>query len=874
MRTWLAWCRRLGTALGVRRRAVDLPREIESHLQLHIEDNLRAGMSPVEARREAILAFGEIETVKQDHWDGQTAPFVETVARDVRYAVRTLRRSPGFTLVAVLTLALGIGANTAVFAIIDAVLLRPLPFADPDRVVSIRGNQSLPNLDDIRARARSFQAVGGVVTPAVNLTGSGDPVQVIAGWCNADLFLAVGMSAAAGRVIAVDDDRPGAAPVVVLSDEFWHRQFAGTDILGRTLDLGGKPYTVIGVLRPRAWPSFRQPDVWLSLRVASPEAAPVRNLHFLETYLRLRPGVTIAQAQSEMNELDRVLEQQYPMENRGRHRVLMSPLERLAGSSRSSLLLLGGAASLVLLIAAANFGGLLLARSTSRRREIAIRASLGATRTQLVRHLFAEAMLISLVGGAAGVAIATECLLALPALSPPNLPRLADANVSSPVLLFAFAASVLTGLVFGLAPALRASRVTLVENLAPGGRSASAHATGLRTRRTLVVVQTALAIVLLVGAGLLVKSFWQLQTVDPGFRAPWPATVTMRIELPAAQYGDLLKQRLLRRELLDGLNSQTGVRAALVSELPMSGESQAQQFLIEGQPTPPAGDEPEVQSRTVDGDYFTLLSIPVPRGRSFAGSDRDGSPPVVLVNDSFVRRFLPDRSPRGVRVRWARESPPAWMTIVGVVGDVRHFGPTRGDEPAIYDLYSQTTAFWKRWMYLVVSADRPGLDPTSIVRATLARVDAGLPLTRVRRLADVVASAANAQRFLMLLLAVFAALALSLGGIGLYGLMAYAVTQRLPEMSVRMALGASRRAILRQVLWEGAKLTLIGGACGIVAAVLIGPLIAGLLFAVTVYDRTVLVTVALVMAGVTMLASYAPARRATRAEIVDALRGS
>ncbi len=498
--------------------------------------------------------------------------------QDVRHGLRALAKRPGFTAVAVLTLALGVGANTAIFSVVNAVLLRPLPYPEAERLVTLRSQESLPDLDDIRAQSKSFEAMGGAVMQAQDFTGQAEPLQVQAAMVNADLFKALGAEPAFGRTLSADDDRAGGERVVVLSHGFWQRHFGGDpSVVGRTIPLSGHDYTIIGVMRPDFQMPLENPDVLVALRVANPVAAEFRGVHFLRTYLRLKAGVSLAQAQSEIDNINGWLARQYPDENKERHRRLVPLQERVVGDARPALLILFGAVALMLLVACANFSSLLLARAASRRQELAVRAALGAGRAELVRQVVIESLLLSLLGGAVGLMLAGWGIDLLLALKPASLPLVAGVRVDASVLSFTLGVSVLTGLVFGLVPALSASRLDVNEALKEGGRG-GAGVVRHRVRSLLVVTETALALVLLVGAGLLVKGFWRLRSVEPGFDPE--NLLTMRVELPEARYEEIPKQTQFRRELLERLNSLPGVEAAMVSELPLSGDQLTHNFVI------------------------------------------------------------------------------------------------------------------------------------------------------------------------------------------------------------------------------------------------------------------------------------------------------
>ncbi|MGA9770169.1 MAG: ABC transporter permease [Blastocatellia bacterium] len=795
---------------------------------------------------------------------------METLFQDLRYGIRLLVKRPAFTAIAIITLALGIGANTAIFSVVNAVLLRPLPYPAPERLVTLRFNQSLPDLDDIKSQSQMFEHFGGVVMQALDYTGEAEPVQVQAALCNRDLFQALGAQPVIGRIISEDEDRYGAAPVVLLSHQFWQQHFGGdANVEGKAITLSGNSYTIIGVM-PAAFTMPREtPDIWAAVRVASP-AAKFRGVHFLRTYFRLKPGVSINQAQAEFEAIDRWLEQQYPDDNKGRQTALVSLHERVVGNTRPALLVLFGAVGLVFLIACANFANLLLARAASRQQEIVIRAAMGANRARLIRQMLTESVMLAVLGGACGLVLAMWGIDLLVALKPANLPRLSAIGIDLRVLGFTFAVSILTGVIFGLVPAISSSKLNLNDALKEGGRSTSASASRQLVRNLLVVSEIALALILLIGAGLLIKGFMLLWRVDPGFSAE--NMMTMRIELPETRYREIEKQMQFRQQMLDELNEQAGVQAAMVSELPLSGDSLTHNFLIEGRAAIAVGEAPELETRTVSRDYFDTMKIPLMRGRAFTTSDRAGAPMVGMVNESFVRQYFPDQEVIGARIRWARGNPPVWMTIIGVVSDVKHFGLNQPEQPAYYGLYEQLEMPWKRWMYVVARGDQAMETLARRVKSQIWKIDNRIPVTKVQTMSEVIAASVAEQRFNMLLLGLFAAVAMLLAGVGIYGVMSYSVTQRTHEIGVRMALGASSTDVLRMILGHGALVILAGLGLGLAGAFALTRLMSSLLYGVTATDPTTYTIISVALVAVALAACYIPARRATRVDPMIALR--
>jgi predicted permease len=848
----------------------DLHDEVHAFVELLAEEKLREGMTPEDARRAARMELGGIEQVKEDVREIRAGAWLDSLLRDVHYGARLLRNNPSFTAIAVLTLALGIGANTAIFSVVNAVLLRPLPYPDPGRLMTIESSQSLPDLDDIQKQSQSFEARGATTMQRLDYTGGTEPVQVFSINCNADLFGALRTQPALGRLLTANDDRYGAPGAVVLSHGFWIRQFgADPKIIGKSIPLSGNPYTVVGVLPANFWIPGPVGDVYASLRVVYPAAAQARGVHFLRTYLRLKPSVTLAQAQSEMDRTDESLARAYPDFNQNRHRRLMPLLEKVVGDSRAALLILFGAVGLVLMIACVNFASLLLARGASRQREIAIRAALGAGSRRLISQMLVESTMLSLAGGAAGILLAQVGIKSLLALAPENLPRLNAIGIDSQALAFTLGISILTGVLFGLLPASSAAQLNLGEGLKESGRTAAGSRTALRLRRLLVVSETVLAMLLLVGAGLLVRSFQRMQSVSPGFRSD--NILTMRVELPEARYEDALKQNPFRARLLNSLNSFPSVQAAMISELPMSGDYLTHDLSIEGRPVT-LGEEPEVQTRTILGDYFSIMGIPLLRGREFSGQDRENTPVVVVVNGTFVRNFFPNQDPLGARLAWSRDKPGSWKTVVGVVGDIKHFGLDQPEEPAVYDLYSQMDEPWKRWMSLVVRSPRDPGELTRQVEAQIWALDRGIPTTAVLTMKDVMDASVTPRKFNLTLMTIFACVALALAAIGIYGVVAYSVTQRRHEIGVRVALGAQQRDIVRLVLGEGARLAVLGAVLGLVAAAALTRFMSSLLFGVTARDPLTFFVVAAILVCVAAAACCIPARRAMRVDPMIALR--
>jgi putative ABC transport system permease protein len=792
---------------------------------------------------------------------------MDSILKDIRYGMRSLLKRPAFTAIAVVTIALGIGVNTAIFSVINAVLLRPLPYDDPARLISFRSNQSPLDLADVESQSKTFSRLGGMVMQPLAYTGGSEPIQFQIGQVTGGFFETLGVKPARGRFINNEDDRNGAPFVVVLGHDLWVKQFNRDEqILGKAIPLSGNMYTIIGVMPPGFVTPRDNTEAWTPVHVSNPVAANHRGVHFLRTYGRLAPGVTMDQARAEMAVVDQNLAAQYPDENKNRRTVLFALHERIVGETRTSLLILFAAVSFVLLIACANFANLLLARAAERQREFVIRGALGAGRWRLMRQLLTESLLLSLAGGAAAIVLAFWATSLLVSFKPENLPRVTEIGVDGRVLGFTLGISVLTGLIFGLVPAWTASRSQVGDALKEGGRSSTAGSARQRLRGAFVVVELAVALVLLVGAGLLVKTFWNLRSVDPGFNPE--NLVTMRVELPETRYEDVASQTRFRKQVLAGMNSLPGVQAAMISELPLSGDSLNHDFLIENRPPIAPGDEPSLETRSVLGDYFKVMQIPLQRGRDFAAPDFDEKAPMVgIANETLVRQYFQNEDPLGKRIRWARNPQVQWITIVGVVGDVKHFGLDVPEEPALYTPYTQINP-WKRWMSI---AARTQGNVSADLKQQIWKVDSQLPVTRLETMSEVAASSFAARRFNMSLLSVFAGLALVLAAIGIYGVMSNAVTQRTQEIGIRLALGARAIDVLKLIIRDGLVLVSIGVALGLAGAYALTRLMTTLLFGVTPTDGLTIVVVSAVLTGIALLACFIPARRATRVDPLVAL---
>jgi putative ABC transport system permease protein len=791
--------------------------------------------------------------------------------QDLRYALRTIAKSPGFTAVAALTLALGIGANTTMFSVVNAILLRPLPYPNARSLVGFTTNQSGPDLEDFSRLSRSFSQVAGAQNWPLDWSNGAEPERVQSAVVTGQTFAALGGRAELGRTITPADDRPGAEPVVVVGYGFWQSRLGGErSVLGRVLSLGGKPYTVIGVM-PAAFEVPRAAaDMWLPFRIVAAEAAPARGAHLLRAFGHLIPGVSLAAVQAELDAIAGELKRIHPEEDREQAFRLVPLQEQVVARSRPTLFLLFSAVFVVLLISCANFANLLLSRSARQSREIAIRSALGAGRSRLVRQLVTESVLISALGGAAGLLVAAWAQ-GLAAKLPPVSARLAaGVRLDVRVFLFALAVSTATGVLFGLLPALQLTRVGIgVENLAARVAGNSRES---RVSRGLVVWEIAVALVLLNGAGLLFKGLSRLASTDPGFRTE--RLLTFRLDLPETRYAEIPPQTRFLRSLLERLSSLPGVTgAALISDLPVAGSPLDHNVVVEGGPVFSKGSEPSAYTRLTSPAYFRTMGIEITRGRALTEADREGAPLVGVVNETMVRDFFRGRDPIGARIRWARLPENLWMTVVGVARDVRHLGLAQPEGPAVYTPYSQKLQKWQRWTSVVVRAQGDPLRLTASIKAAVRAIDPDLPITEVATMQEVLASSMASPARRNLVISLFAALALGLAGIGVYGVISQTVSRRTREIGVRIALGASATDVIGLVLRQAIALGAIGVALGMAGGALLArAFLSKLLFGVSAIDPATYAAMAAALFLATLLASGLPARRALRVDPMVALR--
>jgi predicted permease len=882
--------------------------EIAEHLALQTEENLSAGMSSAEARRQAALKLGSAEAIREHHHAEQSLPLIENLFFDLRYAVRMLLRSPGFSFIAIATMALGIGATTAIYSVIDATLLHPLPYPNPAELVRVVddlpgvGAQgvgiSVPEWRDLESSG-IFQSAAITGTGAnVNLTGSAQPLRLSFKQVTPNYFSVLGVDAQLGRVFDPRDTTPGYNLEVVLSDGLWRREFAADPhVLGKAVRLDNDVYHVVGVM-PRGFrdqgstSDEQNVELWLGAGFAGvPFPPPLRDsrLRSRVVIARLKPGLSIAAAQGRLDALVESLKKQYPAEYPAQTAwtVRLIPLsETVVGSVRPSLILLFGAVGLVLLISCVNVANLLLARTSVRSREIAVRQAMGAQRTRLIRQLLTESLLLFLLGGIAGFAVLFCTRHFLLQLIPESLPHLNNISISWGVLAFALTVSVAAGIVFGLAPAWLMSRLDLTSTLKQEGRGAGGSRDRSRARQVLVVTELALSLVLMVAAGLLLRSFWDLFAVQPGFN---PNRV-MAIEtwLPGPNdpamdpYQTATQEAVLLREILRRSRTLPGVEEVAVGDedaLPL-GHSQPSRLPLvqegnrEGIETK-ENQAPLIESPIVSPEYFHLLSIPLERGRIFGEQDIETTPQVAVINEAAAHTYWPNQDPLGKRVRLhldtrglSSSAKPAWTTIIGVIADARTESLADAGIPQIY------RSVYQRPTKEVAIFLRGQLDPSAIsaqVRSQVQAVDATLPVFHAETLDEVLSTSLSVRRFSMEMVAFFAATALLLAGLGIYGTISYVVNEQRREIAIRLALGAQRGNILKMVLRRGLGLAAAGAGLGVAGALIVSHLMAGLLYGVSPNDLPTFAGVTLALTTVALAASYIPALRAMRLDPITTL---
>ena len=870
-----------------RRRAeeTELNEELRFHFEQQVEKLRLAGMTEAEARRRARLAFGGHEQVKEDCREARGTSFVENARQDVRYAIRQLRANPTFAVVIVLTLALSIGANSAIFSVIDGVLIQSLPYRQPHRLVRLfLSNASYPKFPinpfdfrDLRARSKSFDGMAAYVHGDLQLSGSGEPIRLTGVGITSGYFRVLGLAPQLGREFDVKAEIPGNGLQVILSDRVWRSRFgAAQDIIGRKITLNEQPYTVIGVMPAgTAHPgNEHQPlaygedvDAWWPFTFEGDPAK--RGSHYLEVIARLKPGVGIAQANAELS----TLLTQIGKEHGGYDwkMLVISLNDEVVGKSRQLLLVLLGAVAMVLLIACANAANLMLTRAAARQREIAVRVALGAQRSRVVRQLLTESLLISCVGGVLGLTMALVGVKLLVSLLPANFPRAHDIHVSIPVFLFTLLVSVATGVLFGLAPALQAARTDPREGLHKGGRAATGSGHQGRLRNALVISEVGLACVLLIGAGLMLRSLLNLMHLNPGFQTEHVLTAVL--SLPQERYKT--PESLIRfyDELPRGIRALPGVQSAgLGSDIPWTGyNDNIGGFTIEGK-QPPPHEEFHARYHLATPGYFRALGTPLLRGRFFTDADKLDAPLVLIINHAMAERYWPGEDVVGKRLTFEdKPKEKNWITIVGVVADVKDQPNSPGAEPAFWWPFLQTGYGSQNLLLAVRSASDPQL-LVDAVRRQVARLDPALAVADVRSMDKIVTASVATPRFAFVLVGLFGALAIVLAAIGTYGVIAYSVSQRTAEFGLRMALGARQFDVLRLVLIQAAKIILSGTVIGVLLALVLARGLKSLIYGVSPADPLTFAAIGFAVVAIAIFACYIPARKATLADPMVALR--
>ena len=869
----------------------DLDEELQAYVELVSAEKVQTGVDPEEAHRYARRQTGRIDQVVQSVRDVRAGAFLETLIQDLRFALRTLVRNSGFSTVIILTLALGIGANSAIFTLVNGILVKPLPYPEPNRLLMlwetslrnrILGTVAPANFYDWQQQTHSFAKMAAVDPyPDFILNGSGEARRLAGAAVSQEFFSLLGVRMALGRDFLPEEDHPGSNHVAILSDTTWKQFFGGRrEILGRSIRLNDAEYTIVGVL-PRDfylvskisdYQSRDRFDVWTPLALPSPPEAWQRGTHPLCVFARLKPGISLEQAQADLNHVATNLQRLYPDDDKERG-ITVDPLgQHVVGGVRLVLFTLLTTVALVLLLACANIANLMLTRGVTRQKEIAVRIALGASRRRIARQLVTESLVLALAGGLFGFVLLIVGVPALVRRLPADLPRAAEIAVDWRVVVFTTAVSILIGVLFGLVPLYQSRRVSANDSLKQGGRAIVMDQSRLRS--SLIVGQIAIAIILLAGAGLMTKSFWKLTQISPGFQTEH--VLTARLSLPP-QYtngnvygtGKHPKIALFQNQLLQRVGQIPGVKsAAFASYLPMSGVDNSWAFLIESLAPNPPGVYDVANYRPVSAGYFGTMGIPLLRGRDFSSADTENAPLVVLVNAAMVHTWWNGKNPVGQRLQFVGQR---WRTVIGVVGDVHHDGLEAKPEPEMYFPYAQVPNVEARPVIVL----RTSVDPTSLVdtlRKAVSDVDPNVPMDHIETMKQLVYGSEGESRFRTAVVLLFAFLALFVASIGLYGVMSYSVTQRTREFGIRMAVGASRGAILRAVLGKAGKLVSAGICLGLIGAMLLARVIASLLFGVTPFDVATLVGVTILLTVVALAASYLPARRASNVNPMDSLR--
>jgi putative ABC transport system permease protein len=871
--------RRLLSSMRRGRYEREMEEEMRFHLEMQIEQNLSLGMAAEEAHYAARRQFGNQTWLKEVSREMWSLNSIETLIQDLRYGARMLLKNPGFTLIAVITLAIGIGANTAIFSVVNSVLLRPLNYPDSERILTLwedhtrrdgpqREWTSPPGFQDWREMRNVFAHVAAINNWGPTLTEAGEPEALAGASVSHDAFSVLGVRPMLGREFSEQEDKPNAEKVVVISYGLWQRRFNGDRaIVGRPIRLGGDSYTVIGVMPAGfQFPVINNAEIFRTISATfTPNCQ--RGCYTIRVIARLNPDVTLDRARAEMTALAGRIEQQYPEVNKNVGVTLVPLHEFTVGDMRPAMLVLLLAVGFVLLIACANVANLTLVKAAARHREIAVRAALGAGRWRVARQLLSESLALALLGGGLGLIVAFQMVALLKAISPDGTPRLDEIRIDGRALLFSLGITALTGLLCGLVPALQASKSDLNLALREAGAGARASVAGGRARSALVVAEIALALTLLVGAGLLMRSFVRLQRVDPGFA---PANVlTARIGLPLSMYPNREQVRTFYDQLHERLKALPGVQAvSFGSSVPMTGVNTDTSFTIEGRPAPPPDQRPSAWVSTVSNDYFRAMKIRLIEGRLFDGRESATAPSAVVISESMARRYWPNDTPVGKRIGFGGQQV-RWVEIVGVVADVRHFGLSNDARPTFYFSSRERPL---NFMTMAMRTNGYPLSHVAAVRKEAQALDGNLAVANVQTMERLVSDSIAAPRFVMLLLGSFAFVALLLAGLGIYGVMAYSVAQRTQEIGIRIALGSQSRDVLRLVVGQGMKLALVGVGIGLAASFGLTRLMSKLLFSVSPTDPLTFAAIVVLLLLIALLACWLPARRATKVDPIVALR--
>src|SRR5262245_53169265 len=877
-------------------REAEILEELSQHLEQEYEAALSSSTSVDEARQKVLEQLNTADLLRRELKDVERRVSQEPIApgtrqkisifadlgQDVRYGLRMLAKNLAFTAIAVVALALGIGANSAIFSVVDAVLLRPLPFKNPGQLVMLwenaahlgfpRDTPSPANFLDWQKQATSFAGMAAMIERSFNLTGAGEPERLEGRRVSANLFQLLGVSARLGRTFVPEDDKPG-THVVLLSHSLWQRRF-GSDpgVIGRAVTLDGESHTVVGVMPPLVQlPGFdnRNDQLWVPIAFPAEEAAQ-RGNHFLEVIARLKPGITLRQARAEMDTIAARLEQQYPTQNLRRGAVVVPLHEDLVSDIRPALLILLGAVGFVLLMPCANVANLLLARAAARQKEIALRLALGASRSRLTRQFLTDSVLLALLGAGLGLLLAVAGIRILKTFIPVTIAQMGTITINGTVLVFTLLVALVTGIAFGLFPAIQGSHFNLNDTLKESGRDSAGGTRGNRVRSLLVIGEVAVSFVLLIGAGLLINSFFHLRNLDPGFRADH--LLTMKVNLSEVKYPDRERRAAFFDEVMRRIRELPGVQsAAVASNLPLTYNGDSMSITVEGVPDPPPGEQPDVIYRAIGPGYFATMGIPMVRGRDFTDQDNGDSKDVVIISEKTAQQFWPGQDPIGKRLKpGLSTSSSPWREVIGIVKDVRQNDFVASPKLQMYFSYRQLKTIAANALVI-----RTSIEPMSLavpVRNAIWSVDKDQTVADIDTMDHIVAKAVARQRFSMLLLGLFAALALLLASIGIYGVMSYSVAQRTREIGIRIALGARRVDVLQMTVKQALKLVGVGMITGLIAAFLLTRVLASLLFGISPTDPITFIGISVMLLAVAVLASYIPALRATKVDPITALR--